>query len=372
MKRILLIVLIVVILLSISCKSKVTEIKIGVLLPLTGELSHYGKSTLNGIQLAVEQYNKQNTPIISLEIIDNKGNDELSRNGVTKLKEKNVIAIIGPITSSNTINASLAAQKCAIPQIVPAATHVLATRYSRCSWRICYTDDDQGNVMAHFAYYTMDLKKSYNIVDTSNIYSKGLEMYFQNTFESTKGKVVEKYYMTSGKYDLTQIANRIRHSGAEFVFMPLYHTDTYKIIKGLRKLGIDKPILGSDGWDSPLMYEKGFNLPGNNYFCTHFFYKTENPFVKEFVESYKVKFNTIPNSLSALGYDAISLIIYEIKNNKTYNRSALLTSLISLESFSGVTGSMRYNKRQDPIKGFFILKISNDGVSLNQRIEPSM
>lgn len=372
MKRILSVVLMVVILLSISCTKKITEIKIGVLLPLTGELSHYGKSTLNGIQLAVEQYNKNNTPIISLEIIDNKGNDELSRNGITTMKEKKVIAVIGPITSANTVNASLTAQKCAIPQIVPAATHVLATRYSGCSWRICYTDDDQGSVMAHFACYTMNLKKSYNIVDTSNIYSKGLEMYFQNAFESTEGKVVEKYYMTSGKYDLTQMANRIKHSEAEFVFIPLYYTDVYKIIRGLRKLGINIPVLGSDGWDSPLMYEKGFNLPGNNYFCTHFFYKTENPFVKEFVENYKTKFNTVPNSLSALGYDAISLIIYEIKNNKTYDRRALLTSLINLESFTGVTGSMKYNRRQDPVKGFFILKISNDGVSLNQRIEPSM
>ncbi len=368
MKKVLILLLTVVILLSISCTKKTNEIRIGVVLPLTGNISEYGMPALNGIKLAVEQYNKTNTPKIRLVIYDGTGDMKVTNNRVKQLISNKVIAIIGPLTSSNVMNSSIITQKHSVVQIAPAATHVLATKYSRAIWKVCYSDDDQGSVMAHFAI-KKGLKHAFVIIDTTNVYSKGLAMYFNNALEYINGKTVKNYYLNDGKFDISDIVKAIKNSKPDFVFIPLYYTDSYKLIKAFRKNGINIPIMGGDGWDSPALYKKDFKLPGNNYFCDHFFYKTDDDMAKEFVNNYTKVYKKVPSSMSALGYDAASLLISEIKNNKAYDKNSLLTAMTQLDNFYGVTGSMNFNKTADPHKGFYIIKISDKGTNLVEHIQ---
>ena len=73
--------------------------------------------------------------------------------------------------------------------------------------------------------------------------------------------------------------------------------------------------------------------------------------------------------MSALGYDAASLLITEIKNNKAYDRVSLLTAMMNLKSFYRVTGNMDFNKTPDPHKGFYIIQISNKGAQLKEHLQ---
>ena len=369
MKKYILLLLVFVLLFSISCTKKTDEVRLGVVLPLTGNISEFGEPMLNGIRLAVDQYNNAgNTPKIHLFIYDGKGDIHVTNNRIKDLISDKVIAIIGPITSATVMNSSILTQKKGIVQIAPAATHVLATKYSRSIWRICYTDDDQGSIMAHFAK-SLNLKNAFVIIDTTNVYSKGLSMYFKNAFEYLNGKISKNYYVNGENFNITDIANSIKLSKADFVFIPMYYEMSYKIIRELRKNNITIPILGGDGWDSPELYKKDFSLPGKNYFCDHFFYKTNDNMAKDFVNNYEKRYKTIPSSMSALGYDAASLLITEIKDNNAYDRSALLTAMVNLKSFYGVTGNMTFNKTPDPHKGFYIIEISDKGAKLNSQLQ---
>jgi len=74
---------------------------------LSGALAAYGKSTLDGIQLRVNLTNAAAEPgadTIKLYVEDNRGDKTESRNAYKKLVGSNkVVAVIGPITSTNTL-----------------------------------------------------------------------------------------------------------------------------------------------------------------------------------------------------------------------------------------------------------------------------
>lgn len=106
--------LVFVLLFSISC-TKTDEVRLGVVLPLTGNISEFGEPMLNGIRLAVDQYNNAgNTPKIHLFIYDGKGDIHVTNNRIKDLISDKVIAIIGPITSATVMNSSILTQKRAL------------------------------------------------------------------------------------------------------------------------------------------------------------------------------------------------------------------------------------------------------------------
>ncbi|MFW6255348.1 MAG: ABC transporter substrate-binding protein, partial [Candidatus Sumerlaeota bacterium] len=81
--------------------------KLGVIMPLSGNLAAYGESTLEGVKLMTEKINAAggiDGKRIELVVENNEGKTVKSAEALRKLVGLNqVLAIIGPITSTNTM-----------------------------------------------------------------------------------------------------------------------------------------------------------------------------------------------------------------------------------------------------------------------------
>ena len=139
------------------------DIKIGVVLPLTGPVSSFGKSGQNGIKLLEDQVNKDggiNGRKIKFLFEDDEGKPDTATTVGTKLiSSDNVVAIVGPLTSGSCIALGPIATQSKVPMITGSGTNPDVTKKGgEYVYRACFIDPFQGTVISKFA--STDLKES--------------------------------------------------------------------------------------------------------------------------------------------------------------------------------------------------------------------
>ena len=156
-------------------------IKIGANLELSGGVASYGQSIKEGIDLALEEINKEGIDGKKLELVpfDNKSDAPEAISGATKLiTQDKVVAIIGSATSGNTKAQVEIAQSNKIPLLTPSGTAEDVTfkdgKVNDFIFRTCFIDPFQGTVAANFADKDLKLKNAAILIDSSSDYSKGL------------------------------------------------------------------------------------------------------------------------------------------------------------------------------------------------------
>ena len=206
-----------------------------------------------------------------------------------------VVAVVGEIASSRSLEAAPICQAAKIPMVSPGAT-ARVTEVGDYIFRVCFIDPFQGTVMAKFALDNLHAKKVAILTDVRNDYSVGLTKYFKEYFVSHGGQVVMERSFSGGGTDRDFRAQltAIKTAQPDAIFVPGYYTEAGLIAKQARSLGIKVPLMGGDGWDSPKLSEIGGSAIDGSYFSTHFSPQDKNPKVQDFVKRYQAKLRPCP------------------------------------------------------------------------------
>ena len=99
----------------------------------------------------------------------------------------------------------------------------------------------------------------------------------------------------------------IREAKPDFIYVPGYYTEVVNIARQARRLGLNVPLIGGDGWDSEELRNAGDAL-NSCYFSNHYSHEDQRPEVQDFVKKYQAAYGKVPDGLAALGYDAARLL----------------------------------------------------------------
>ena len=165
MKKFMFIFFMTVLALTVSaCTGSGDVVKIGVIGPLTGELSIYGSAVENGAKLAAKEINAAGGLLgKDIEIIayDTEGDNEKAVNAYNRLVDQDeVVAIVGGTLSGSTLSFKDLAVADGIPLLTPTATNPDVTLNAPNIFRACYTDSYQGTVAALFAMDDLAAEKA--------------------------------------------------------------------------------------------------------------------------------------------------------------------------------------------------------------------
>jgi branched-chain amino acid transport system substrate-binding protein len=354
-------------------------IKIGANLELSGGVASYGQSIEEGIQLALEEINKEGIDGKKLELVkfDNKSDAAEATGGTTKLiSQDKVSAIIGAATSTNTLAQVQIAQKNKIPLLTPTGTNPTVTFkdgvLNDFVFRTCFIDPFQGTVAANFASKDLKVKNAAIIIDSSSDYAKGLAAAFQKSFEANGGKIVAEEAYVAKDTDFNAILTNIKAKNPEFVFLPGYYEEVGLIIKQARALGLDVPFMGGDGWDSPKLVEIAGADPLNNTFITnHYSSGDSDPKVQDFVKAFEAKYKgKSPDAFNALGYDSLYFLADAIKRAGSADPEKIQKALEETDGLQLVSGTMKLDKNHDPIKSAVILEYKEGKQEFNTKVDP--
>jgi branched-chain amino acid transport system substrate-binding protein len=369
--------------LFVSCSAtgtaNINEIKIGINYELSGEVATYGQSSVEGIELAIEQVNAAGG-INGKKIVPVKYDNKSEPSEATTLANKlitqdKVIAILGPATSGSFMGQIPVANKNKIPVASGSATAddvtVTENGVQEYAFRVCFNDSFQGTVMANFASENLSAKNAVVIMDSSSDYGKGLAKNFKSTFTAAGGTIVDEVAFVKGDTDFNAILTKIKGQNFDVIYIPGYYNEAGLIIKQARAQGITAPILGADGFDSPTLLElAGASALNDVYFTNHYSSLDQDPNVLKFIDDFKAKYNKEPDAFNALGYDVAMFMIDAIGRSDALTGEAVKNALEATEGFVGVTGTLSVDENHNPVKSIVVIGLKDGKQDSSLKVNP--
>ena len=352
-------------------------VKIGVYLPLTGQMAFGGQLELEGVQMAHKEMPTILGKKVELFVVDNKSDKVEAANAVKRLIEKEkVVAIIGTYGSSLAMAGGEVAEKAGVPMVGTSCTNPLVTQGKKYSFRVCFIDPFQGAGAATYAYKDLKLKTAALLVDISNDYSVGLASFFTRSFTKLGGQIVANLKYQAGDQDFTAQLTEIISKKPEVLFIPSYFAEGAIIMKQVKELGAKFQIMGGDAMDNPQIVEIG-GAAVEGFVHTTFPYdpsmKNMSPMAKKFTENWKKAFpSKEPNVNAALGYDTYLLVLDAIKRAGKAEPAAITKALVATKGFEGVTGSTTINATHDAEKPVGLVQIKDGKKTYVGSITPQL
>jgi branched-chain amino acid transport system substrate-binding protein len=338
-------------------------VKIGVIAPLTGDLSGFGLGIQNSVDLAVNQANasgKLKGWKIVLAPEDDNAKPEKGATAANKLASDTTVAgVIGTVNSSVAQQVAPVLQRAKIAEISPANSNPTLTRGDGATptrpfdnyFRVCAIDSLQGPFLADYAFKTAKFKTVVTVNDTKT-YGKGLAEAFEKQFEKAGGTILSRETVAEGDRDFGALVTKITGSKPDLVFYGGEHPAAAPLSAQLGKAGYTGPLMGGDGMQSA-DFISGGGRPGD--LGSNFGAPTEKlAGAKAFLDAYKAaSYKEDYDSYGALSYDAANILIESLAKalpdsaDVSSARPKILSALQATSGYKGITGDTSFDQYGD-------------------------
>lgn len=341
-------------------------IKIAVQAPLSGEQAALGEYVKLGAQLAVEEAAKT-FKSLGFDLIfvpyDDQAKPEVGvANARAIVADPDVLALVGHFNSGVALPASEVYKDAMLAMISPAntATEITDRGYPNVN-RVCGRDDVQGPVGARFAAQDLKVKSVY-IIHDKTLYGQGVADNFRKEADKLGLKVLG-YDGTEERANFAPMIIPMRAKKPDLVYFGgIYHQGGL-LLKQMREKGVKAAFMGPDGLDSSEMVKITGAAVIGSYYTTVAGPPDAYPETAAFAKKFKQRFGKEVESFGLYGYDAAAVGIAAIEqaiqaeNGKKPSRAAVSAAIRKLKNFKGVTGSIAFDNKGDPVKAkYFILQ----------------
>lgn len=337
------------------------KLVVGGIGPISGEASIYGTAVKNGAALAFDEINEAggiNGMKVEFNFQDDECDNEKSVNAYNALKDKGMKVLLGATTSGCTISVAEKTAGDNMFQITPSGSAVECVANDN-AFRVCFNDPNQGSASAQYIAQNKLASKVAIIYDSSDVYSSGIYTTFVSEAKAQNLEVVtEQAFTKDAKTDFSVQIQKVKESGAELVFLPIYYQEAAKILSQADKAGLNVKWFGCDGLDG-LINQLGDDVALSNgvMLLTPFAADAKDEKTQKFVKAYEAKYNETPNQFAADAYDAAYAIKAAVEkagiDDGTTGISDIcdkMKAAMTEITVDGVTGSMTWDASGEPTK----------------------
>lgn len=337
-------------------------VKIGVIAPLSGDLSALGKGIQHSVELAVKQANESNAIPgweIRVEPVDDEGKADVGKNGATKLAGMDDVAgVVGNLNSSVSQQTQPVFAAANIVQISPANTGPGLTRGAdgntrpyKTFFRTCTTDITQG---AFAAKFLLDQGiKSVATIHDKKTYGQGLVKYFTESYKAGGGEIVAAETINPDESNYAPVVSKVAPAKPGAVYYGGEYPQAGPLSQQMKAAGLNVPLVGGDGIFDPKFIELA-GAGSNGDLATSVGEPTENTEAgKKFLADYEAaKYAEPAAAYGGYSYDAANAIIEGLKvalKDAADVKSARqgLIDAVGKVSFPGVTGQVAFDEFGD-------------------------
>ena len=350
-------------------KAATAEALIGANYELTGNVASYGQAALAGGKMAVDEINKAggiNGKKLRIVEADNKSEPSESGNAATKLISQNkLIGIVGPATSGCTMAAEPIVTASKLPVVAPTATAESITvgkdgKTRQFVFRACFIDPFQGKVMAAFANQKLKVKTVAIYRDNSSDYSKGLAEAFKKNFEAAGGKIVAEEAYLAKDMDFKAGLTKLKATSPEAIYIPGYYEEVGKIVKQAREIGLEVPMMGGDGWESPKLIEiAGKAALNKTYYSSAYSADDTDPSTQKFIKAFKEKYQKDPDFFSMMGYNTVVILADAYKRAGSEDGTKIADAMAKTKELPVAGGKLTYDDKHNPIVPALIIEVKD-------------
>jgi branched-chain amino acid transport system substrate-binding protein len=348
-----------------SSSSK-TEIIIGVDAPLTGQNSATGLGIQGGVQIAVDDANKNNTvPGVTFKVqaLDDKAIPASGQQNATALvNNEKVLGVVGPLNSGVATQMQQVFATANLVEISPSNTapeltqgknwQTSKSRPFKTYFRTATTDALQGGFAAEYASSTLR-KKNVFVVDDKQTYGAGLAKLFKAGFTKNGGKVAGEDHVNTGDTDFSALVTKIKNSKADLVYYGGQYDESEKLTKQLKDGGVKVPLFGGDGMFSDT-YIQTAGKTSEGDLATSVGQPVDSlPSAADFIKKYKASgLKGDYGTYGGYSYDAATAIIKAIANVVKDGKipdgaRAKIVDEVQKTKFEGIAGPVSFDEYGD-------------------------
>jgi branched-chain amino acid transport system substrate-binding protein len=184
------------------------------------------------------------------------------------------------------------------------------------------------------------------------------------------GTITSEQSYSSGDKDFKAQLTSIRSTTPQAILVAGYYNEVGLIVSQARELGLNMPLLGGDGWDSPSLVEVAGEAVEGNFFSNHFSAEDQSPAVQDFLTKFRAKYQEEPDAMAALGYDAARLLFDAMNRAGTTESEALRRAIGSTSGLASVTGNISLDAKRNANKPAVILQIRDGKFRYVESVAP--
>lgn len=349
-----------------SDSSKKTTVIIGVDAPLTGQNSATGLGIQGGVQIAVNDANKNNTvPGVTFKVqaLDDKAIPAQGQSNATQLvQNEKVLGVVGPLNSGVATQMQQVFATANLVEISPSNTapeltqgknwQASKSRPFKTYFRTATTDALQGGFAADYAYNTLKKRKVF-VVDDKQTYGAGLAKLFKAGFTKAGGKVTGQDHVNTGDTDFSALVTKIKNSKADLVYYGGQYDESEKLTKQLKDGGAKVPLFGGDGMFSDT-YIQTAGKTSEGDLATSVGQPVDSlPSAADFIKKYKASgLKGDYGTYGGYSYDAATAIIKAIGNvvkdgKVPSDARTKIVGEVQKTKFDGIAGPVSFDEYGD-------------------------
>ena len=336
---------------------KQAVIRIGAILPLTGDAAVAGHNTKKGIDLAVNEINRRGgINGLNLRVIyeDTKAVPKTGVNATKKLIDRDKVCyIIDNSISAVTLAVAPLFKNRDCVLLSTGASSPEITNAGENIYRIWNSDYEEASAMADFVVREFEGKKLL-VLYTNTEYGIGLKNAFMGTF-SSKDNVDESVLGEDGGIP-QNVFGRISQYDA--IYLVAYSRQSAYATKQLIENGFAGVFLGTSVMLDLNVQEEFMRIQNDLYYPSPKTQDEGNLSYANFVKEYETTYGTKPVPLSDVGYDAVMIFCHALSEKSdrttTYEK---IKSYFETQVFEGASGIMQFDANGDVHKEIVINKL---------------
>jgi len=340
---------------------------IGVMAPLSGDLSALGLGIQHSVELAVKQANANNAIpgwTLKVDAKDDEGKPDVGKNAATAFAgDPNVAGVVGNLNSSVAQSTQPVLATAKIVQVSPANTNPSLTQGANFAtapvrtyptyFRTCTTDAVQGPFAARYLY-KLGIKKVATIHD-KKAYGQGLVAAFSKEFKTLGGTITAAETINPDESNFQSVISAVKPTAPQAVYYGGEYPQAGPLSQQMKAAGLKVPLMGGDGiYDPKFIVLAGTTANGD--LATSVGAPTDSLAAgKKFLADYAAAGYKEPAAAyGAYSFDAANAIINALKVSLKDAKDVASTRQATVDamgnvSFEGITGKVAFDKFGDSV-----------------------
>ena len=338
-------------------------VKFGFVTAYTGPGAAYGQAEKEGAELAVEEINKDPKTKMKIDLVtyDSKLNKAEAINAFKRLIEQDkVLAIQGPMTSGEIFAAGPIAQQAKVAVFGTSTTAPKVTDIGDYIFRNAIPGKLAIPTTVKKAHDKLGFKKVAVMYSNNNDQMVGENEIYQQTFKDMGIDVVDTETFADKDTDFSAQLTKIQAANPDVIAVAGLYQEGALIAKKAREMGMNQPIIGNNGFNSPAYIQQAGDAANGTLVATPWNPERKTDKAQNFRKAFVAKYGHEPDQFSAQAYDAI-YVMHEAaeKSGSTTDRKKFRDALAQIKDFEGATGKFQFDENRDPKMDLDVLQVKD-------------
>ncbi len=343
-----------------SNKDGVVSAKFGVIAYLTGAGAAYGEAITNGLKLAQKDINALGEVNIELVIEDSAGKADQALNASQKImSDDSITAIIGPTLSTEIFAVAPEADLNGIPIMGTSTTVDGIPEIGDYVFRNAVPESLAIPAAIEKAVERTGAKKVALIYGNDDALTKGGFDVMERTVKEMGLEITTIETYQDGQSDYNAQLTKIKNTNPDLILASALYNEGAVIMDQARKMGIDIPFVGGNGFNSPQAIEIAGDAANGLIVATPYFGESTDPKIVKFNEDYEAEFGKKPDQFAAQAYDGLFIYADALKRAGSADREAFREALAETKDLEGILGKFSFDEVGDVIMNVTVLEIKD-------------